>query len=477
MSDVVDKLLDEETIVKPIFYWVILFVLISGCLGVEGVASGLVSTWWIRVLVYIAICGAWTFYWLKKRFELPNNPIGRVGIIIAVETEDEDKNCRNRLADFTNAFRRQIADSKMEVLINVFETKNYQAKRLIPILSDENAAARQDNADPKRSSLMKLQRINKKVNGHLYIYGRLSEREQGTKYVIDFDAFFEQSFSTDIKKRLSDDYSLLWSKRRLIDTNNEINEFVDSAQHYYLTAKYIIGYVAFYSGNAEVALFLHSSLRDDIKKLNSPVDTVNLLPKLERILSTEFFAVAYINFLRGKLDQVPILLRASLHNDPENADAYMLAAVTKFWMTRDCNKALQFVYQAKEFSGGIIGAWRYSEAFLFLYTGRHEDALRSYGHIIDYEYEGESVTVSQVIEFNKNLLRQEPRFFPSYFVLGLIKYKKELNVPEAYEYFGKFLKLVGKQKKYRPLKAAAKMYKREIDAQMQLLKEPNTSQL
>jgi tetratricopeptide (TPR) repeat protein len=466
MDQFLDRLLDEETLVHPIIYWVVLLVLVAGCLGVELALSSLIPLIWLRVIIYVLVSAGWTAFWVSKWRALPKNESEGIGIIISVVTDD--KTGGSRLSDFVTAFRKQISDSNLDNFVQVIQAKNYQAKRLIPLLEVEASAQRLNNDNPERKSRKSWIKINQKIRGHLFIHGRLTERELGTKYVLDFDAFFEPGFSEELKTQLFQDYNLLWTKKMLIEVSNEISGFVDGAQHYYLTAKYILGFLALYQGNPDAALLLHSSLKSDLQILKIAQDTSALVQRVDKQLSVDNFAVAFKKVALGQLDQAEIFLALALNLDNTNADAYMLAALVLFRLKRDCAGALRMVYKAKEYGNPNVFAWRYSEAFLFLYTERYDAAVDTYRQIVDTSYEGEEYTIQQVVAFQANLVTEEPSFISAYYVLGLIAYKKQGNIPMAHDLFGRFLKAAGKNRKYKLLKASAKRYKRELDSMMSL---------
>jgi hypothetical protein len=82
----------------------------------------------------------------------------------------------------------------------------------------------------------------------------------------------------------------------------------------------------------------------------------------------------------------------------------------------------------------------YGQAFLLMNLGRYDKALAAYRRIANYSYEGEvDMTLPQIINFNENQLTREPNRIEPHFILGYLKFKKNLNYPEALEHLETFV--------------------------------------
>ncbi len=92
---------------------------------------------------------------------------------------------------------------------------------------------------------------------------------------------------------------------------------------------------------------------------------------------------------------------------------------------------------------------------------------KTYETIIKNHYENEIHTIEQVIKFNEQLIF-ERNFEPSFFIIGLLMYKKINNLPEALLWFEKFLTNAQGNSKFRYLIEKAKILKKEVEVEMSL---------
>ncbi|MEO6590235.1 MAG: hypothetical protein ABIP06_13130 [Pyrinomonadaceae bacterium] len=310
----------------------------------------------------------------------------------------------------------------------------------------------------------------KKIKGHLYIWGTLKERNQEkNNFVLDYSVLVAHNeFEERLKRELSSDIKQFWLQQFRIEETNEIEGFLESAKQYYSVVKYLIGYAALYSGANDVAFVLHKSLEDELNQ-REDINSVKLLKRTKHQLSAEYFIFAYLATRQGKsLREIESYLKQCLESDAENANAYIFKARLEFTHKGNPQSALQSVYLAKKYSLDDDWTWKYSEAFLKMYLGEHENSLKIYETIFTHSFDFEEDILNQVLEFNTQQTQKKPPFIESYFILALLNHKKLHNLPIALDYFDKFLNRIGKLKKYRWLKTEAKKYKKEIESQMQL---------
>ncbi len=53
-------------------------------------------------------------------------------------------------------------------------------------------------------------------------------------------------------------------------------------------------------------------------------------------------------------------------------------------------------------------------------------------------FENEIFIVDQCVNFNKELIKNEPSKNQFLFILGFLYYRKKINLPEAFDYFERF---------------------------------------
>jgi tetratricopeptide (TPR) repeat protein len=134
---------------------------------------------------------------------------------------------------------------------------------------------------------------------------------------------------------------------------------------------------------------------------------------------------------------------------------------------RNPQKALKTTYDAARTSNGV-GTWRYNAAFIELKLGNTKKALALYKEIDKNQWKDEEEILHQVYEFNTVILEAQPNNIESRFILGLLKYKKSNNAPEALEHLQTVIQLAGDKKNYDLLVAEARACVAEIEELMHL---------
>ncbi len=319
LDEVLEKLFNEDVLVKtPTLISITLAILLLIILPIEAYIKDVLPLWYIRFPIYIILILSWWIFWYLKRTQLPETPDGKIGIVMAITTKDEK--CKIRLDDdFIAEFKRQIRESDLHNLIHVVQTKNYQAERLKPILEEQESSA---EVSPKWTN------VQKKIKGHLYIWGTLKDRNPpNNNFILDYNVLVaHDKFEEKLKRELSSDIKQFWLQQFRIEEANEIEGFLDSATQYYLVAKYLIGYAALYSGANEAAFILHKSLEGELIQKTIPNRT-DLLNRTKKHLSTEHFLFAYLSAVQGKsIKEIEYHLKNCLDYNAENGDAYIFKA-------------------------------------------------------------------------------------------------------------------------------------------------------
>ncbi len=65
--------------------------------------------------------------------------------------------------------------------------------------------------------------------------------------------------------------------------------------------------------------------------------------------------------------------------------------------------------------------------------GEYENSLKIYDSIIEHSYDSEEFVLEQVLVFNVQQTLKKPPFIESFFILGILMYKKLHNLPVALE--------------------------------------------
>jgi len=145
--------------------------------------------------------------------------------------------------------------------------------------------------------------------------------------------------------------------------------------------------------------------------------------------------------------------------------ALLLRSIIEFCNENNPEKALNTIYESKKIAKND-GTWRYSEGFLLMYLEKYDKAVKVYKKIIKNSYPSEELTLKEVFIFNEKILKNNPEKIQLYFILGYLKYKKDSNYPEAYDYFEKFLSKANNKHDF--LIEKAKSYKAELEQEMKI---------
>ncbi|MHA1372417.1 MAG: hypothetical protein ACTSRA_22175, partial [Promethearchaeota archaeon] len=145
----------------------------------------------------------------------------------------------------------------------------------------------------------------------------------------------------------------------------------------------------------------------------------------------------------------------------------ILNSIKAFQIDRNPLKSLQYLKKAKRVSKGEY-TWLYNKAFIYMYLEKFELGFKDYKRLREVSFQGEESIVDQCINFNMELLKNEPDKKQSFFILGYLYYVKKKNLPIALENFEKFIKEISSDTKYEYLRKRAVTYLGQIKRKMGL---------
>jgi tetratricopeptide (TPR) repeat protein len=102
-----------------------------------------------------------------------------------------------------------------------------------------------------------------------------------------------------------------------------------------------------------------------------------------------------------------------------------------------------------------------------MHLGKFEEAVNLYREIVRFNFPNEDKVLSEIFNFNKNMVEENPDYYQFYFILGYLYYKKVVNYPEAYSYFEQFVTRC-KDDKMRFLLKIASNYLEDLTLRMNL---------
>jgi hypothetical protein len=103
-----------------------------------------------------------------------------------------------------------------------------------------------------------------------------------------------------------------------------------------------------------------------------------------------------------------------------------------------------------------------------MYLGKFEKGVKLYKKINKIFFRGEEIIINECIDFNKEIVENEPDKIQSLFILGYLFYNKILNFPLALEYLEKFKEKANKKAGYDYLVSCTNSYLSEIHSQMKI---------
>ena len=417
-----------------------------------------------RAIPYLIILVIWFVFWLYKRTHLPKNKKGYIGIVVCVETENDKQ--KNRLKnDFVKRLRELITRKNLKRTINVILLGNYQTEYAIGVLYEYARNKRSKGANKN------WQKIRKRTQGHFFIYGSIKERQdRENRYYLDLEALVTHApVQLPTQNKMVQDFLSVWYKQISFQEKIEFRGFLFAADAIFIAAQYIIGIAALVSGDVSLAFELHTGLDNDpyFSRFSPlPPNLQNVKKRLKTLLSEENHLMARAFFEKGIFAEAERYMNQSLSIEP-NYGAYLLKSIIEFLHMNNPDEALKSVYRARDIEKSD-GTWRYNEGFLLMYMERFPEALRVYDRIINTSFIDEESILVEIYKFNKNFLEKHPEKIQSYFIIGFLKYKKDLNYPEGLEYLEKFISESMSKDKYRILKDNAEVYCRELRKIMNL---------
>lgn len=371
-----------------------------------------------RFLFYGLLVTGWVIYWLIHKYKYPKKKKNKIGLVIAIYAESNNEKIRLK-NDFVRLLQKNISQESFAELIDIIVLKNHLSEKI--------------------KTIDDVHKLAKKTKGHFFLYGDVKRRQDGdSKYFLSLEGLVvHRPINILLSDALKRDFMSVLPKEISFSETFEFKGFSFTADIVYLCVKYITGLAAYLSGDAWLAIDLHTNLRQEFNKFRPlPPHLQSIRNKVPLILSNEKVALARYYFLKGNMAESVRYLNESLNDNNQNYSAWLLKAIQDFKIENSPDEALKSIKKAEDNSGGR-GEWRYSKSFLLFWRERYKDALAKCEKISKSSYTGEEITLSEVENFNLDLLKnhKKPQL---YFWLGYLNFKKKQNYPKALEYFEKF---------------------------------------
>ena len=428
--------------------------------------------WWITVAIVDVI---WVIFWIAHRNKYPKVTKGKIGVVLAIETENNL--IRTKVyKDFVNHFNKLILENGLANYIQLIELNEYQSSILSNVLikhSEYLSQFRRDGYFDKTSRPQDLEKMQGKIGGHFYIWGKIRKRlDKESKYFLDIDGLVRHiGIGVEKHKLVTNNFLEAWFKRIEFSEIFELKGFEISAELVFLVAKYIVGVAALVSHDPLLALTLHSKLKgelaDILTKFNPPPQNlITISKKLDSFIAEENSLLATWYIRNGRPDLCDKYIQDSFAAKAENYSGYILKALRGF-QEGNIKESFDYVMKAKKIAVNNQ-IWRYDLAFLYMWADDYKKGLAEYKKIAEKTFAGEVITVSEIIDFQKKLLTTNPKFAVSYFILGFLYYKKLSNLPNALENFETFMAETKKIPAFKNLREVTQSYLSEISKGMSL---------
>lgn len=407
----------------------------------------------IRPFLYPLLLILWIGYWTFNKLHLPKNRKGYVGIVVAIYSENE-KERQNLKADFIGKLKKDLQEEGILSFSNVIFLKNYFAQQI------------KESNNPK----LKLEKINKKINAHFYVWGDVKKRpdgDDGEKYFINFQGYVvHKPISQNLSNEISIDFSKVLPREVNFLEKRSFKGFEASATIVHLAAKYIIGIAAFVSHDPRLALKLHVGLKDQFNIFRPlPSHLQDIRNRIPILISDEALWIAKWHFQAKQMKNAKEFLEKALIENKNSYGVWLFKAIVDFLVDNDPDEALKSVGKAKKYSSNTF-EWRYSKAFLYFWKENYPKALKICQAIKKQTYLNEESTLSEVRGFNLKLLKKKNPKIQLYFWIGYLSYFKEQNFGNAFQDFEKFEELADNTMNILKQKSSA--YLVDIKRQMKI---------
>ena len=383
----------------------------------------------IKTGVYTLFIIFWVSFWSFNKFYLPKNKKNNVGIVISIFSENEKE--RQRLkADFIAKLKKDFFQEGILNFSEIIFLKNHFSKQI------------KESDNPKK----KLEKFNKKIKAHFYVWGDIKKRndgDDGEKYFLNFQGYvIHKPISKNISQEISRDFSKVLPREVNFLDKRSFKGFEASAKIVHLATKYIVGIAAFVSCDPQLAFRLHNGLKEQFNIYRPlPLHIQDIRNRIPFLISDELFWISKWHFENKRIKKTKEFIEKSLEENDNNYKAWLFKSMINFLIDKDVNKSFESVKKAEKYAGDWY-EWKYSKAFLYFWKGDYSNALRLCKKIKKQNYLEEKNTLKEVRKFNLDILQKNQTKPQLYFWIGYLSYFKENNLANALQDFEKFEELV-----------------------------------
>lgn len=320
------------------------------------------------------------------RLRLPRNKKDKIGIVIAIKTENEIEKIKLH-SNLITELRAYLQNSDIPAIFNIIPLEEVHAQ----------------NINDGATALLFLRRIR----GHFLVYGQMIKGKMDNgqlhyKFHLE-GAVIHRPISKFFSDQLSKEFAELLPRRVIFSENEEILGFEFTQQWLGLVTKYIIGIAAFLSGDLNLSLKIYSQLNLELENYDNGIQAI---VEIKKRLPRRFYEVA---------------------------TAFSFKYY--FLIEKDLKKSM---FEINRIKNPLDVTWRYSLAFLYAYKEDVLQAKRQYDKACIGYVDGNVISDCEL--FISDILKEEPNSKGLYFLRGYLNFKIKKDFILAKNDFEEFLR-------------------------------------
>lgn len=395
-------------------------------------------------------------HWFYNKYVFPKGEDSKQNIVIAITVEDAKQKSRIT-KDFAKGIERQLRFHNLTRYYNVIVLNNSlseKAKRIIYNYNDSLGGVETLGVNEK------LTQISKKLNAKFYVFGEILKRNEGNStYCLNLEALLLHSKTDKISNdTLQKEFSDLWKKEISFLEEDELNGFKSNANYIFFTATYMLGLATLIDNRFEQGIIIWEQLEHYIKEKRKHED---FKTRIERLKCICYSLLSRLYHFQGRIKESVALRDKFYEVFPNEYHALLNESIKEVSIMNNPEYALDLINRAQKVANED-GTWRYNKLYLLIKIEKEEEALKLLEELIFNTFINEVDIINQVIEYNKNCLEIDNTHIQSYFILGVLCYKKTNNITLAYDYFDKFVNRATEEKRFKILKDWSKNVINEI---------------
>ena len=402
-------------------------------------------------------------HWYYYRLVFPKGKKGIQYIVVAIVTENQKQ--KERISqDFVNSMKKQLREYHLHNTYDVIALHNAHSINLSRII--DNAFLRTNKETRNIVEIEKFNKVNNRMNAKFIVFGNLISRDSpNNRYILNIEALIRhREAPSNNRNEIHKDFKEIWQNEVSFLEENESTEFKSTSQQIFFAASYMIGLATIIDFNHQKGIEIGNKLLNYISKNDKYKE---FEPKVTKLLTLSYFLFSRVLYYFGDFEKSTYYRRKYHELVKDDYDTYLSEAVFQVNRRKDPQAALDLIEKAKKVSKGN-GTWKYSKFYLLIRLNRHKDALKMLDNILVTRFKEELDAISQVINYNQHCLKEDPCHIQSFFIIGVLIFKKLNNVPVAFDNLEEFIHKTDNNEHWEILNKRARIYMKEMNKIMEI---------